>query len=161
MATLLYPGKEFRITHQEMIKGIRKGSSGTNYRYVIKQRGLAKSGSLRASAAQRANEGVWRSRSPVQANHRASKSVYSKGQNQIWNFTLMWSFFFPFGCFRFKNDFFSLIWGCVSMTSLFDSLNSHFASRARPDGNFNSSELWPCAHYSPGRRKKVRSLAAV
>ncbi|KAI9519413.1 hypothetical protein NQZ68_028770 [Dissostichus eleginoides] len=33
MATLLYPGKEFRITHQEMIKGIRKGTSGTNYRY--------------------------------------------------------------------------------------------------------------------------------
>ncbi|XP_029986931.1 methylthioribulose-1-phosphate dehydratase isoform X1 [Sphaeramia orbicularis] len=33
MATLLYPGKEFRITHQEMIKGIRRGSSGTNYRY--------------------------------------------------------------------------------------------------------------------------------
>lgn len=32
MATLLYPGKEFRITHQEMIKGIRKGTSGTNYR---------------------------------------------------------------------------------------------------------------------------------
>ncbi|XP_032373768.1 methylthioribulose-1-phosphate dehydratase isoform X1 [Etheostoma spectabile] len=33
MATLLYPGKEFRITHQEMIKGIRKGTSGTNYGY--------------------------------------------------------------------------------------------------------------------------------
>ncbi|KAM9816925.1 methylthioribulose-1-phosphate dehydratase [Neosynchiropus ocellatus] len=33
MATLLYPGKEFRITHQEMIKGIRKGSSGSNYQY--------------------------------------------------------------------------------------------------------------------------------
>ncbi|KAK2853700.1 hypothetical protein Q5P01_006361 [Channa striata] len=33
MATLLYPGKEFRITHQEMIKGIRKGTSGTNYRF--------------------------------------------------------------------------------------------------------------------------------
>lgn len=33
MATLLFPGKEFRITHQEMIKGIRKGNSGTNYRY--------------------------------------------------------------------------------------------------------------------------------
>ncbi|XP_045064926.1 methylthioribulose-1-phosphate dehydratase isoform X4 [Coregonus clupeaformis] len=33
MATLFYPGKEFRITHQEMIKGIRKGTSGTNYRY--------------------------------------------------------------------------------------------------------------------------------
>lgn len=43
MATLLYPGKEFRITHQEMIKGIRKGSSGINYRYVIKQWGLARS----------------------------------------------------------------------------------------------------------------------
>lgn len=82
MATLLYPGKEFRITHQEMIKGIRKGSSGTNYRYVIKQRGLAKSGT-RERPQLSANEGVWRSRSPVQANHRASKSVYSKGQNQI------------------------------------------------------------------------------
>ncbi|XP_024152042.1 methylthioribulose-1-phosphate dehydratase isoform X1 [Oryzias melastigma] len=33
MATLLYSGKEFRITHQEMIKGIRKGTSGSNYRY--------------------------------------------------------------------------------------------------------------------------------
>uniref|UniRef100_A0A8L0DQW8 Methylthioribulose-1-phosphate dehydratase n=1 Tax=Oncorhynchus mykiss TaxID=8022 RepID=A0A8L0DQW8_ONCMY len=33
MATLFYPGKEFRITHQEMIKGIRKGTSKTNYRY--------------------------------------------------------------------------------------------------------------------------------
>uniref|UniRef100_A0AAQ4PZ52 Methylthioribulose-1-phosphate dehydratase n=1 Tax=Gasterosteus aculeatus aculeatus TaxID=481459 RepID=A0AAQ4PZ52_GASAC len=33
MATLLYPGKEFTITHQEMIKGIRKDCSGTNYRY--------------------------------------------------------------------------------------------------------------------------------
>uniref|UniRef100_A0A8C1X3I7 Methylthioribulose-1-phosphate dehydratase n=1 Tax=Cyprinus carpio TaxID=7962 RepID=A0A8C1X3I7_CYPCA len=27
MATLMFPGKEFRITHQEMIKGIRKGNS--------------------------------------------------------------------------------------------------------------------------------------
>lgn len=43
MATLLYPGKEFRITHQEMIKGIRKGTSGSNYQYVIKQQGLIKS----------------------------------------------------------------------------------------------------------------------
>ena len=25
MATLFYPGTEFRITHQEMIKGIKKG----------------------------------------------------------------------------------------------------------------------------------------
>ncbi|KAA0723614.1 Methylthioribulose-1-phosphate dehydratase [Triplophysa tibetana] len=33
MATLMFPGKEFRITHEEMIKGIRKGNSGTNYRY--------------------------------------------------------------------------------------------------------------------------------
>ncbi|KAM8894608.1 methylthioribulose-1-phosphate dehydratase [Spinachia spinachia] len=33
MATLLYPGKEFTITHQEMIKGIRKDCSDTNYRY--------------------------------------------------------------------------------------------------------------------------------
>nr|XP_023662792.1 methylthioribulose-1-phosphate dehydratase isoform X1 [Paramormyrops kingsleyae] len=33
MATLLFPGNEFHITHQEMIKGIRKGNTGTNYRY--------------------------------------------------------------------------------------------------------------------------------
>lgn len=33
LATLLYPGKEFRITHQEMIKGIKKGRSGVSYRY--------------------------------------------------------------------------------------------------------------------------------
>uniref|UniRef100_A0A8C6TB85 Methylthioribulose-1-phosphate dehydratase n=1 Tax=Neogobius melanostomus TaxID=47308 RepID=A0A8C6TB85_9GOBI len=33
MATLLYSGREFRITHQEMIKGIRRGTSRTNYRY--------------------------------------------------------------------------------------------------------------------------------
>lgn len=32
MATLLY-GKEFCITHQEMIKGIRKCKTGGNYRY--------------------------------------------------------------------------------------------------------------------------------
>ena len=34
MVTLLYPGKEFRITHQEMIKGMKKGTSGVNYRWV-------------------------------------------------------------------------------------------------------------------------------
>ncbi|CAG5931910.1 unnamed protein product [Menidia menidia] len=34
MATLLFPGAEFRITHQEMIKGIRRGTSGSNYRYA-------------------------------------------------------------------------------------------------------------------------------
>ncbi|XP_078669623.1 methylthioribulose-1-phosphate dehydratase-like isoform X3 [Branchiostoma floridae x Branchiostoma belcheri] len=33
MVTLLNPGKEFRITHQEMIKGIRRAKSGGNYRY--------------------------------------------------------------------------------------------------------------------------------
>ena len=33
MATLLYPGNEFTITHQEMIKGIQKCSSGGYYRY--------------------------------------------------------------------------------------------------------------------------------
>ncbi|KAI8817519.1 methylthioribulose-1-phosphate dehydratase [Fimicolochytrium jonesii] len=33
MATLLYPGKEFVITHQEMIKGIRRGSSKESFRY--------------------------------------------------------------------------------------------------------------------------------
>ena len=32
MATLLYSGKEFRITHQEMIKGIRRGQTKTNFR---------------------------------------------------------------------------------------------------------------------------------
>lgn len=43
MATLLYPGKEFTITHQEMIKGIRKDCSGTNYRYVIRVQGFEES----------------------------------------------------------------------------------------------------------------------
>ncbi|XP_069479471.1 methylthioribulose-1-phosphate dehydratase isoform X6 [Ambystoma mexicanum] len=33
MATLLFPGKEFRITHQEMIKGIKKCTAGGYYRY--------------------------------------------------------------------------------------------------------------------------------
>ena len=33
MATLLYPGKEFKITHQEMIKGIAKGQTGKKYCY--------------------------------------------------------------------------------------------------------------------------------
>ncbi|KAG0233516.1 methylthioribulose-1-phosphate dehydratase [Mortierella sp. GBAus27b] len=33
MVTLLYPGKEFVITHQEMIKGIRKGMTKENLRY--------------------------------------------------------------------------------------------------------------------------------
>ena len=33
MATLLYPGKEFKITHQEMIKGISRGQTGKKYRY--------------------------------------------------------------------------------------------------------------------------------
>lgn len=33
MVTLLYPGKEFRITHQEMIKGMKKGTTGINYRW--------------------------------------------------------------------------------------------------------------------------------
>uniref|UniRef100_A0A1B6CGD5 Probable methylthioribulose-1-phosphate dehydratase n=1 Tax=Clastoptera arizonana TaxID=38151 RepID=A0A1B6CGD5_9HEMI len=33
MATLLYPGKEFKITHQEMIKGIRNQKLGRNYRF--------------------------------------------------------------------------------------------------------------------------------
>lgn len=33
LATLAYPGKEFKITHQEMIKGIKKCSKGINYRY--------------------------------------------------------------------------------------------------------------------------------
>lgn len=165
MATLLYPGKEFRITHQEMIKGIRKVSSGTNYRYVIKQWGLAKSESLRASPAQRANERVWGWRSPVQANQRATKSIHSKGQNQIriyCHFTLMWIFFFFFLSFQIQRWllFFDLRL-LLSMMSSFDLLNSRFASIAKPDGNFTSSEHWPCAHYSSGRRKKVKSLAAI
>lgn len=33
LATLLCPGTEFTITHQEMIKGIKKGQSGVSYRY--------------------------------------------------------------------------------------------------------------------------------
>ncbi|XP_033123873.1 methylthioribulose-1-phosphate dehydratase-like [Anneissia japonica] len=33
MATIIYPGKEFRITYQEMIKGIKKCTSGGYYRY--------------------------------------------------------------------------------------------------------------------------------
>jgi methylthioribulose-1-phosphate dehydratase len=33
MATLTCPGDVFRITHQEMIKGIRIGSTKTNFRY--------------------------------------------------------------------------------------------------------------------------------
>uniref|UniRef100_A0A147B7G7 Putative methylthioribulose 1 phosphate dehydratase n=1 Tax=Alectorobius mimon TaxID=360319 RepID=A0A147B7G7_9ACAR len=33
LATLLYPGPEFCITHQEMIKGIKKGRTGVSYRY--------------------------------------------------------------------------------------------------------------------------------
>ncbi|CAG5118344.1 unnamed protein product [Candidula unifasciata] len=33
MATLLFSGTEFRITHQEMIKGIKKASTGDYYRY--------------------------------------------------------------------------------------------------------------------------------
>ncbi|XP_062508842.1 methylthioribulose-1-phosphate dehydratase-like isoform X2 [Corticium candelabrum] len=33
LATLISSGKEFCITHQEMIKGVMKGQSGGNYRY--------------------------------------------------------------------------------------------------------------------------------
>ena len=33
MVTLLYPGKEFKITHQEMIKGISRGQTGKKYCY--------------------------------------------------------------------------------------------------------------------------------
>lgn len=36
MVTMLYPGKEFRITHQEMIKGMKKGTTGVNYRWVVR-----------------------------------------------------------------------------------------------------------------------------
>ena len=36
MATLLYPGETFEISHQEMIKGIRRGTSKTNLRYFDK-----------------------------------------------------------------------------------------------------------------------------
>ena len=40
MATLLYPGTEFRITHQEMIKGIKKctqGEIGTPCKHLKQQ----------------------------------------------------------------------------------------------------------------------------
>lgn len=33
MVTLLYPGKEFRVTHLEMIKGIKNQQLGRNYNY--------------------------------------------------------------------------------------------------------------------------------
>ncbi|XP_019880863.1 methylthioribulose-1-phosphate dehydratase [Aethina tumida] len=33
MATMLFPGKEFKCTHLEMIKGIRNQKLGRNYRY--------------------------------------------------------------------------------------------------------------------------------
>ncbi|KAG8190365.1 hypothetical protein JTE90_022012 [Oedothorax gibbosus] len=33
LATLIYPGSEFVITYQEMIKGIVKGNTGVTYRY--------------------------------------------------------------------------------------------------------------------------------
>ena len=32
-ATLLYPGREFRVSNLEMIKGIRKDTTGKYYRY--------------------------------------------------------------------------------------------------------------------------------
>ena len=35
LATLISSGKEFCITHQEMIKGVMKGQSGGNYRYLV------------------------------------------------------------------------------------------------------------------------------
>jgi len=34
MATLLWPGSEFRISHQEMIKGMRRGGTGTAMSYL-------------------------------------------------------------------------------------------------------------------------------
>lgn len=34
MVTLLYPGKEFKISHMEMIKGIKRGTSGDNMNYT-------------------------------------------------------------------------------------------------------------------------------
>ncbi|KAI8066440.1 methylthioribulose-1-phosphate dehydratase [Gongronella butleri] len=36
MATLLFPGETFEISHQEMIKGIRRGSTKANLRYFDK-----------------------------------------------------------------------------------------------------------------------------
>ncbi|XP_052802741.1 methylthioribulose-1-phosphate dehydratase-like [Mya arenaria] len=33
MATLLFPGTEFRITHQEMIKGIKKRNKSEHYQF--------------------------------------------------------------------------------------------------------------------------------
>jgi len=34
MATMLFPGKEFRISHQEMIKGVRIGGAGKTLSYL-------------------------------------------------------------------------------------------------------------------------------
>lgn len=34
MATLLWPGSEFRISHQEMIKGMRQGGMGSAMSYL-------------------------------------------------------------------------------------------------------------------------------
>lgn len=34
MTTLLWPGKEFRISHQEMIKGMRVGGTGAALSYL-------------------------------------------------------------------------------------------------------------------------------
>lgn len=34
MATLLWPGSEFRISHQEMIKGMRVGGTGAALSYL-------------------------------------------------------------------------------------------------------------------------------
>lgn len=50
LATLLFPGQEFKITHQEMIKGIRKCTSGGYYRYnfIIKLFGMHFSSSFYA-----------------------------------------------------------------------------------------------------------------
>ena len=34
MATLLWPGKEFKISHQEMIKGVRRGGNASTLSYL-------------------------------------------------------------------------------------------------------------------------------
>jgi len=33
LVTLIYPGREFRITHQQMIKGVGRGRGKPNHRY--------------------------------------------------------------------------------------------------------------------------------
>ena len=41
MATLLWPGKEFKVSHLEMIKGMRVGGMGAALSCMLKSRGLS------------------------------------------------------------------------------------------------------------------------